>query len=151
MAGLKHWCSHSQCPTLLLCIAQFQQPSTQMHMCPNTRPFHLSYQVLAFSTFQSLVLFSSNPPTCTKAKSQSLSDFPEICCRPTVTKQVHRGRAIQSVKAGPGLVKAECSFQMPMKNLGICVELDNLRGFFPANQILKNISISSAFFFNEGV
>lgn len=130
MADLKCICSHSQCPTLPLRTAEFQQPSMQRHMCPNTSPFHLSYQVLAFSTFQRLVLFSSNSPACTEAKSQSPRDFPEICCPPIVTKKAHWGRAIQSMKSGLALIKVEYSFQMPRRNSGICVELDNLRGFY---------------------
>lgn len=67
---------------------------------------------------------------------------------PMFTKQVHWGRAIQSVKAGLGLVKAECSFQMPMKNLGICVELDNLRGFFSGKPDIKKKSLYLVHFFS---
>lgn len=130
MADLKYICSHSQCPAPPLRIAQFQQASMQMHMCPNTSLFHLSYHIWAFSTFYCLVLCSSNPPACTKAKSQSPSDSPEICCPPMVTTKVSWGRAIQSMKAGFALIKTEYSFQMPRKNLRICVELDNIRGFY---------------------
>lgn len=80
--------SPSLCPALSLRMVQCQQSSMQMNLCPNTSPSHLSYQLWAFSMSLCLVLSPSNPPACTKGKSQTVSDFPEMCCSPGVTGKV---------------------------------------------------------------
>lgn len=81
-------CSPSLCPSLPLHMVQLQPPSLQMNLCPNTSPSHLSHLLLAFSTSWCLMLSPSNPPACPKAKSQTPSDFPELCCSPGITGKV---------------------------------------------------------------
>lgn len=138
-------CSPSLCPTLLHMV-QLHQQSLQMNLCPNTSPSHLSDQLLAFAMSWCLLLSPSNPPAWSKGKSQTPSDFPGICCSPVFTGKV-MGQRNAVNESRTFIYQRRVEFSGAKEEFGDLCRTGQSQRFLLANQILKEISLSGAFYF----